>query len=113
LLKAILDGKPAPYTEDELMEIAAHCTEREDAASKVERFMRKAAAAVLLSDRIGETFDAIVTGAKEDATYVRLLKPPAEGRVVKNEHGLDVGDKIRVRLVSVDPMQGFIDLQRV
>lgn len=113
LLKAIIDGKPAPYTEDELTEIAAHCTEREDAASKVERFMRKAAAAVLLSDRIGETFDAIVTGAKEDATYVRLLKPPAEGRVVKNEQGLDVGDKVRVRLLSTDPMQGFIDLKRI
>lgn len=113
LLKAILDGKPAPYTDEELTEIAAHCTEREDVASKVERFMRKAAAAVLLSDRIGEKFDAIVTGVKEDATYVRLLKPPAEGRIVKNEHGLDVGDKVRVRLISVDPMQGFIDLARV
>jgi len=113
LLKAILDGQPAPYTEDELNEIAAHCTEREDAGSKVERFMRKAAAAVLLSDRIGEKFDAIVTGVKDDGTYVRLLKPPAEGRVVKNEQGIDVGDKIRVRLLSVDPMKGFIDLIKV
>jgi exoribonuclease-2 len=75
--------------------------------------MRKAAAAVLLADQIGATFDAIVTGVTEGGTFVRLLKPPAEGRVVQNEHGIDVGDKIRVKLLEVNPMKGFIDLRKV
>jgi exoribonuclease-2 len=113
LVKAILDGKPCPYTEQELTEIAQNCTEREDAANRVERFMRKAAAAVLLSQRMGETFDAIVTGVKEDGTYARLLKPPAEGKIVENAHGLDVGDKVQVKLVDVDPAKGFIDFRRL
>ncbi len=113
LVKAIIDGKPSPYTEAELQAIAQRCTEREDAANSVERFMRKAAAAVLLADQIGATFDAIVTGVTEGGTFVRLLKPPAEGRVVQNEHGIDVGDKIRVKLLEVNPMKGFIDLRKV
>jgi exoribonuclease-2 len=113
LVKAIIDGKPSPYTEQELDDIAKHCTEREDAANRVERFMRKVAAALLLSGSIGESFEAIVTGVKEDGTYVRLLKPPAEGRIVQNEHGLDVGDKVHVRLLSVKPAKGFIDFRRI
>jgi VacB/RNase II family 3'-5' exoribonuclease len=113
LVKAIIDGKPCPYTEAELDEIAKNCTQREDAANIVERFMRKAAAAVLLSNSIGETFDAIVTGVKEDGTYARMLKPPAEGRIVQNERGLDVGDKVRVRLLSVEPEKAFIDFKKV
>jgi exoribonuclease-2 len=112
LVKAIIDEKPCPYTEDELNEIATNCTEREDAANKVERFLRKAAAALLLSQKIGESFDAIVTGVKEDGVYARLLKPPAEGKIIENTHGLDVGDKVRLKLVHVDPAKGFIDFKR-
>jgi VacB/RNase II family 3'-5' exoribonuclease len=111
-LKATLAGAPQPYSEAELAAIADRCTERENAARKVERFMRKAVAAVWLRDRIGETFDAIVTGAAPKGTYVRLLKPPVEGRVLRGEHGLDVGDHTRVRLIGTDPERGFIDFER-
>ena len=109
LVKAVLSGAPAPYSDDALAAIAAHCTEREDAARKVERVVRKMAAAELLGARVGETFDAIVTGAKPKGTFVRLLEPPAEGRVVEGADGMDVGDRVRVRLVAVDPAQGHID----
>jgi len=71
--------------------------------------MRKAAAAVLLQDRIGDQFDALVTGASEKGTYARLIKPPAEGRIIQGEHGLKVGQKVRVRLLKTDPYNGFID----
>jgi exoribonuclease R len=113
LLKASANGGAAPYTQAELTTIAAHCTEREDAARKVERLMRKVAAANLLSHRIGEIFDGIVTGASPKGTYVRLLKMPAEGRIVHGTQGLDVGDKISVRLASVDVAKGFIDFARL
>jgi exoribonuclease-2 len=113
LLKAVIANLSAPYSEAELSQIAAHCTERGDAARKVERFMRKVVAANLLGKRIGETFDAIVTGALPKGTYVRLLKFPAEGRVTRNAQGIDVGDKVRVRLISVEVDKGFIDFQRV
>ncbi len=109
LLKAVAANRPVPYTDDELIEIAGHCTERENAIRKVERLIRKIAAAVLLTPRIGETFDAIVTGVADKGTFARLLRPPAEGRVVTGEHGLDVGDRIKVRLVDTEPMRGFID----
>jgi exoribonuclease-2 len=112
LLKATAASLPGPYPEDELSAIAAHCTEREDAARKVERLMRKVAAASLLSRRVGELFDGIITGASPKGTYVRLLKFPAEGRVVRGTQGIDVGDKVQVRLVSVDVAQGFIDFER-
>jgi len=112
LLKALVARRPTPYTEAELRDIAERCTEREDAARKVERLMRKAAAAVLLGERIGETFDAIVTGASDKGTYVRLIKPPAEGRVMRGELGMDVGDKVRVKLISTEPERGFIDFAR-
>ncbi len=112
LLKAAIAGKPTPYTVAELQAVATQCTERETASNKVERTMRKVAAAVLLSNRIGEVFDAFVTGVKPDATYVRLIRPPAEGRVVKGEKGLRVGQKIKVRLLSTDPVQAFIDFAR-
>jgi exoribonuclease-2 len=112
LLKAIATRSAANYSEAELQQIAAHCTEREDAARKVERLMRKVASASLLSHRIGEMFDGIVTGASPKGTYVRLLKPPVEGRVVHGAQGIDVGDKVRVRLVSVDVWKGFIDFER-
>jgi len=112
LLKAAIAGGPSPYGEADLSQIAAHCTEREDAARKVERVMRKVAAACLLSRRIGEVFDGVVTGASPKGTYVRLLKLPAEGRVVRGAQGIDVGDKVQVRLVVVDVAKGFIDFER-
>ena len=112
LLKATTAGAPAPYSQTELTAIATHCTEREDAARKVERLMRKVAAACLLNSRIGEVFDGIVTGASPKGTYVRLLRMPAEGRVVRGAQGLNVGDKVRVKLASVDVAKGFIDFER-
>jgi exoribonuclease II len=113
LLKAAAAGGVGPYSEAALSSIAAHCTEREDAARKVERLMRKVVAASVLSRRVGEVFDAMVTGASPKGTYARLLKFPAEGRVVQGTQGIDVGDRIRVRLVGVDVLQGFIDFQAV
>jgi len=113
ILKAILDGAAPPYADGELDVIAARCTEREAAARKVERTMRKIAAALLLTPRIGETFDAIVTGATPHGTFVRVVDPPAEGRIVKGEQGLDVGDALRVKLVATEPSRGFIDFVRI
>jgi VacB/RNase II family 3'-5' exoribonuclease len=113
LLKSVLDQRPSPYLPKELEDRAAWLTEREKQANKVERFLRKAAAAVLLQDRIGESFPAIVTGASEKGTYVRLLEPPAEGRVMQGEQGLMVGQKVHVRLLRTDPNKGFIDFERI
>jgi VacB/RNase II family 3'-5' exoribonuclease len=112
LLKATAAGGPPAYSQTDLSAIAAHCTEREDAARKVERLMRKVAAACLLNSRIGEVFDGIVTGASPKGTYVRLLKLPAEGRVIHGAQGMNVGDKVRVKLVSVEMAKGFIDFAR-
>jgi exoribonuclease-2 len=111
LVKAALANAPAPYTDDELTAIAKQCTEREDAENKVERSVRKIVAALLLSDRIGDTFDAIVTGANQKGTFVRTIHPPAEGMVVRNHEGFDVGDKVRVKLVAADPERAFIDFE--
>ena len=111
LVKAVLVDQPAPYSNDELASVAARCTEREDAENKVERTIRKTAAALLLRDRIGETFDAIVTGANEKGTFVRTIRPPAEGMVVRQHEGFDVGDRVRVKLVGADPNRGFIDFE--
>jgi len=112
LLKACISNAAAPYSEAELETIAARCMDRENAARKVERLMRKIASATLLSNRIGEVFDAIVTGASPKGVFVRLLSPPVEGRVMRGERDLDVGDKTRVRLVSTDAERGFIDFER-
>jgi exoribonuclease-2 len=112
LLKATAAKDPTPYSQADLSAIAAHCTEREDAARKVERLMRKVAAACLLNSRIGEIFEGIVTGASPKGTYVRLLKLPAEGRIVRGAQGLNVGDKTRVKLISVEVAKGFIDFER-
>jgi exoribonuclease-2 len=112
LLKAALDGKPAPYSKDELDDLAAHCTEAEDAANKVERQVEKSAAALLLESRIGEHFNSIVTGASEKGTWVRLLSVPVEGKLVQGFDGLDVGDQIGVQLMSVDVQRGFIDFRK-
>src|SRR4051812_34622563 len=98
LLKAALAGAPSPYADGELDALAAHCTVQEDNAAKVERQVRKSAAALVLSPRVGETFDGIVTGASAKGTWVRIVRPPAEGRVMEGGDGLDVGDAVRVRL---------------
>ncbi|MDK2974297.1 MAG: exoribonuclease [Methanofollis sp.] len=113
LLKSVLGGEDRPYTREELTDLSDWLTGREKASRKVERFMRKAAAAVLLGDRIGETFDALVTGASEKGTYVRIVAPPVEGRVMQGEHGLTVGRKVRVRLIKTDPYNGYIDFERI
>ena len=113
LLKAALEGKPVPYSKDVLDSLAVHCTEAEDAAKKVERQVGKSAAALLLEPRIGEQFDAIVTGAAPKGTWVRLLTIPVEGKVVSGFKGLDVGDRTRVQLISVNVQQGFIDFKKI
>ena len=111
LVKAAIADTRAPYTDDELAAIAKQCTDRENAANRVERVTRKAAAAELLAHRIGNVFHAIVTGVNKDGTYVRLLSPPAEGRVVRGEEGMDVGERVSVRLVRTDPERGYIDFE--
>ncbi len=113
LLKAALLGATVPYEKDRLEMLAQHCTEAEDAAAKVERRVQKSAAALLLEDRIGETFDGIITGAADKGTWVRLIDIPVEGKVVQGFHGLDVGDRVRVRLIETDVERGFIDFARV
>jgi len=113
LLKAALEGKPVPYGKDELDVMATHCTEAEDAANKVERQVGKSAAALLLESRIGEQFDSIATGASEKGTWVRLLALPVEGKLVQGAEGVDVGERVRVRLVSVDVQHGYIDFKKV
>jgi VacB/RNase II family 3'-5' exoribonuclease len=112
LLKAAIDKQPAPYLLPELRQIADHCTKQEDAANKVERLTGKAAAALWLTPQIGKTFDSVVTGAGPKGTWVRLVPTPVEGRLARGAQGLDVGDKVRVRLVSTDPRRGFIDFAR-
>jgi exoribonuclease-2 len=111
LLKAAIHRTASPYSEVQLSDLAAHCTERESAARHVERFMKKVAAALMLGPRVGATFDAIVTGVSPKGTFARLLTVPAEGRIVRGDNGLNLGQKTHVRLLSVDPQRGFIDLQ--
>ncbi|HET7033273.1 MAG TPA: RNB domain-containing ribonuclease [Casimicrobiaceae bacterium] len=113
LLKAALEGDRTPYPDDELAALAQHCTEQEDNAAKVERQVRKSAAALLLERRIGQRFDAIVTGASEKGTWVRIASPMVEGRVVRGFEGLDVGDTLKVELVHTDAARGYIDFARV
>jgi ribonuclease R len=113
LLKAALEGNPAPYRKDELDAFATQCTEAEDAANKVERQVGKSAAALMLESRIGEQFDSIVTGASEKGTWVRLLTIPVEGKLVRGFEGMDVGHRLRVQLTSVDVQRGFIDFRNI
>ena len=113
LIKAVISRQACPYTRKEMVEHAAWCTDRDKAAKKVERFMRKVEAAVLMSGRIGEEFDGIVTGASEKGTYVRLMNPPVEGRVVRGAERMRVGQTVRVRLSDLNPYEGHIDLVRV
>lgn len=112
LIKATTLGRPPSYTGDDLAALARHCTKQEDSANKVERLMQKAAAALWLSSRIGQEFNGIVTGASSKGTWVRIKEPFVEGRVVQGFEGLDVGDRVRVRLISTNPERGFIDFAR-
>lgn len=112
ILKALIGGQPSPYSDGELSAIAQNCTQKADAARKVERTMVKSIAAVALAHRIGETFDAIVTGASQKGTWVRIKHPTVEGKVVRGDKGMDVGDHVRVKLLAADPQNGFIDFAR-
>jgi exoribonuclease-2 len=113
LLKASLAGHPIPYALGELEQLATHCTQQEDAANKVERQVRKSAAAMVIASRVGEQFDAIVTGASSKGTWVRVTSPPSEGKLLHASPRLDVGDRLRVRLTGVDIDRGFIDFEAV
>jgi len=113
LVKAATSGRASPYANEELEALAQHCTEKEDAANKVERQVAKSAAAILLESRIGEQFEAFVTGAADKGTWVRLLQLPVEGRLASGFEGMDVGRKLRVRLLRTDVERGFIDFGRV
>lgn len=112
LVKAALAGEPAPYDFEQLSLIAAHCNEREGAARKVERQIRKTIAASVMAARIGETFEAIVTGVTAKGTFARITAPPVDGRIVRGEAGLQVGEKVIVRLLKTEPERGFIDFAR-
>jgi len=112
LIKAMLDGKTNPYSDTELTSIAANCTLKEDAARKVEREMSKRLAAVAMQHRVGEVFDAIVTGLTDHGTFVRVLQPHIEGLLAEGAHGLDVGDKLKARLLRTDVRKGYIDFAR-
>ena len=112
LLKAAMEKSASPYANAELETLARHCTDQEDNANKVERQVRKSAAALLLSGRIGATFDAIVTGASDKGTWVRIPHPAVEGRLVRGYEKLDVGDQVRVELLRTDVERGFIDFVR-
>lgn len=113
LLKAALAQQPVPYTENDLEALGKHCTDGEDAARKVERQVKKSAAAILLESRIGERFEALVTGAAPKGTWVRLLHPPIEGKLTQGFRGVDVGQRIRVQLMHTDVERGFIDFRKV
>ncbi len=113
ILKAVLAGRPAPYTGAELAELALHCTRQEDAARKVERQMRKSEAALLLEACVGQQYDGLVTGSSPDGVWVRIFSPPAEGKLVQGMAGLEVGEKVRVKLLSTNVERGFIDFARV
>jgi len=112
LLKAAMTGRSLPYETAELEMLAKHCTEEGDAAKKVERQVEKSAAAMLLESRTGERFDAVVTGASDKGTWVRLLHPPIEGRLVSGFEGMDVGHRLSVQLIRTDVDRGYIDFKR-
>jgi exoribonuclease-2 len=112
LLKALSSGSKSPYSDEELGTIASNCTLKEDAARKVQRDMNKRIAAVAVQGRIGQTFSAVVTGVTPKGVFARALHPPVEGRMMRGEQGLDVGDRLQVKLLSADPRTGFIDFGR-
>ncbi len=112
LLLAALASQPQPYAQKELEALATHCTQKEDDADKIERRLKKSAAAIVLTPSIGKIFDAIVTGTGEKGTWVRLFTPPVEGKLVQGTKGVDVGDRIQVKLIYTDARAGFIDFSR-
>ncbi len=113
MVKAILTGRQPPYSVAELGALAEHCSAQEDAARKVERRMRKSEAALVLESHVGQQYDAIVTGSSESGLWVRIFAPPAEGRLESSPRGLEVGQKIRVKLVLADVERGYIDFVAV
>jgi exoribonuclease-2 len=112
LIKSVLSKQPSPYSDRQLDSIAQNCTLKEDAARKVERVMSKRIAAVALQPRIGETFDSVVTGVTPKGVFVRISGPPAEGLLVRGQQGVDVGDQLRVKLLSTNPQRGYLDFAR-
>lgn len=112
LVKSSIENQSVPYTGEELERLAINCTQKEDSAEKVERKMRKSAACLLLLSKLNQTFDALVTGASEKGTFVRIIQPPVEGKLIKGFEHVDVGDQIKVKLVHVDVEKGFIDFVR-
>jgi exoribonuclease-2 len=113
VLHAMMTNSPAPYSDEDLNAIAMHCNDADKALRKIERDMQKRVAAVAMSHRIGEVFPGVVTGSSDKGVYVRVLRPPFEGRVIQNEDGLDVGDKVSVKLLHTDPARAFIDFAKV
>jgi len=112
LVKSVIANRPSPYSEAELEAIAKNCTEKGDAERKVERQMAKRMAAIAMSRRIGNTFDAIVTGVTPKGTFVRVMQPRVEGLLAEGDKGLDVGDRLKVKLIRTDVQHGFIDFAR-
>jgi exoribonuclease-2 len=112
IVKALLAGQNNPYSDAELTTIATNCTQKEDAAKKVERQMSKRLAAVAMQNHIGETFDSIVTGVTDHGTFVRVAQPLVEGMLAQGQQGLDVGDRLRVKLIRADAQTGYIDFAR-
>ncbi len=113
LIQSLNRKEATPYNFDQLAQIATHCSEREAEEQKVERRVQKSAAAMLLQNRVGEVFDSLVTGASVKGTYVRVSHPTVEGKVVRGDHGLKVGDKVRVKLCDISVEKGFIDFEVV
>ena len=111
--KAALAGSPVSYGREELVGLARHCTEKENDANKVERLVAKSAAAMLLASRIGDQLDAICTGAADKGTWVRIFRPPTEGRLLYGYEGVDVGSRLKVQLIHTDIEKGFIDFKKV
>ena len=112
LIKALLAKKAAPYTDGQLDAIATRCTQKEDAARKVQRDMYKRISAAALAKHVGQSYSAVVTGVTPKGVFVRVLDPPVEGRLMRGEKGVDVGDRVHVKLLHVDPERGFIDFGR-
>ncbi len=113
ILHAMMDGAEAPYSDTDLAAIALHCNEADKALRKIERDMQKRVAAVAMASRVGQLFNGVVTGSSEKGVYVRVIAPPFEGRVIHGGDGLDVGDKVSVKLIHTDPARAFIDFAMV
>jgi exoribonuclease R len=113
VLHAMMRNEAAPYSDAELNEIAMHCNDADKALRKIERDMQKRVAAVAMSSRIGQIFPGVITGASDKGVYVRVISPPFEGRVVQGSEGLDVGDRVNVKLIHTDPARAFIDFAKV